>query len=486
MAGKTSVSGTLSSVSGAVSVNTIANTATAIISAPFEYSTAGTDYTVRVKLCGTVVTTPTTSFNVSAAPKVTDIALSIAKIAKAEVDSSTTTTVTVTGTNLDIDGPLTLQLYDSTDKAYYGSAVTVDQSGFAVHQTTFTTVLSVPTTSDMYTLKVLFNGTPQTTTTTLQVYGALEFTSFTIPNAGTSKTGSTVTARITGKNFTANDITASDFTFSCDTSSITSGASATIVSDSVITVPLTICGTAGTYTVTVASGSNSKTGSFVIKDYGTLALGDILCSDGTTVTSTNYATSGKTAVAVVAGFNDYGAAVCVGLKQSSYLEWAAENTTGYNTTFTNIVCTPSATGSGAAGTATFTGDTDGSDNWDVVCSVDPEGTASDAMAANYPAFNYAVNYGTTNSLPTDYTDGWYMPSIAELCAVYKNMAAINTSIAAINAVASGSATAIERYYWSSSQSGSPYVGAWHVDFSSGFVYLISKDNNSYVLDVRAF
>ena len=338
VAGKTSVSGTLSSVSGAVSVNTIANTATAIISAPFEYSTAGTDYTVRVKLCGTVVTTPTTSFNVSAAPNVTDIALSTAQIAKAEVDSSTTT-VTVTGTNLDIDGPLTLQLYDSTDKAYYGSAVTVDQSGFAVHQTTFTTVLSVPTTSDMYTLKVLFNGVAQATTTTLQVYGALEFTSFTIPRAGTSKTGSTVTARIIGKNFTANDITASDFTFSCDTSSITSGAAATIVSDSVITVPLTICGTAGTYTVTVASGSNSKTGSFVIKNYGTLAVGDILCSDGTTVTSTDYATSGKTAVAVVAGFNDYGAAVCVGLKQSSYLEWAAENTTGYNTIFTNIVCT---------------------------------------------------------------------------------------------------------------------------------------------------
>ena len=103
---------------------------------------------------------------------------------------------------------------------------------------------------------------------------------------------------------------------------------------------------------------------------------------------------------------------------SGYKVWAPSGTTGYNTNFVGIVCTPSKAGSGAASTATFTGDTDGSDNWDYICSVDPEGTTN--PAANYPAFNYVLNYATTFSLPEGYKDGWYMPSIAELAEIYKN------------------------------------------------------------------
>lgn len=222
-----------------------------------------------------------------------------------------------------------------------------------------------------------------------------------------------------------------------------------------------------TYTVTAADGNSKQDYTVTVGKPIVYAVGDILLSDGKKVDVANIGSiteeqAGK-AVAVVAQ-TDSSKGIAVGLKQSSTkLAWAPKGTTGYTTNFTNIVCTPSVYGSGAAG------------------------TASSVMAANYPAFNYAVNYGTSNSLPTGYTDGWYMPSLAELCTVYKNMATIDTSIAAINDVASGSATALEsRYYWSSSQYGSTYYLAWGVSFGSGGVGANSKHSASYVLVVRAF
>ena len=60
----------------------------------------------------------------------------------------------------------------------------------------------------------------------------------------------------------------------------------------------------------------------------------------------------------------------------------------------------------------FSGDLDGSDNWDVICSVDS--TARENAATNYPAFNFAANYGTTtcgfgenDDLASGYVYGYY-------------------------------------------------------------------------------
>ena len=72
---------------------------------------------------------------------------------------------------------------------------------------------------------------------------------------------------------------------------------------------------------------------------------------------------------------------------------------------------------------------DGSDNWEYICSVDPTGTAD--TATNYPSFNFANTYGTTAGLTgTDYADGWYLPSIAELYQVYENKTAIQEGLTA--------------------------------------------------------
>lgn len=79
----------------------------------------------------------------------------------------------------------------------------------------------------------------------------------------------------------------------------------------------------------------------------------------------------------------------------SNLRWARDGSTGYNKKFEGIICTPSETGSGAASSATFTGDTDGSDNWSsCIKSKDDVGTADAVVAENYPAFNWVAQYNT--------------------------------------------------------------------------------------------
>ena len=135
--------------------------------------------------------------------------------------------------------------------------------------------------------------------------------------------------------------------------------------------------------------------------------------------------------------------------------------------------------SGVALTATFTGDTEGSDNWEEICAVDPEGTQD--PATNYPAFNFANTYGTTAGLTgTGYESGWYVPSIAELCEVYKNKDVIQTSL-----TKAGGFTIGTSYYWSSSQRASSYAYVYLVDFDDGRVLYNDKYGSDNVFVLQA-
>lgn len=210
-----------------------------------------------------------------------------------------------------------------------------------------------------------------------------------------------------------------------------------------------------------------------------VAVGDIIYTDGTTSSKDAELTSGKTPVAVVAGFNENGVMFGLGLKQSSSsLMWAPENTTGCSTKFTGIIAYSDRTGIGCGSIATITGDKDGSDNWEYVKSIDPEGTA--AAETNYPAFNFAATYAATAGITGEFAEGWYMPSIAELCELYKNKDILNTSLSKC-----GGTTFGYRYYWSSSQSSSSY-NAWVLDFGDGILHDNYKFAIDYVCCVRAF
>ena len=479
--------GNVESTTTATSVDTTSNTATATLILPTLTSStaAGTNYTVRAKVCGSIDKEHTTTFNISEAAEVTDVTLSTSLISVNSVTSDTKTKATVTGTNLDLAKTITLFLYDSTGKKY-GEEVSVDLTKFTQSTASFDIDLPVPTVDDLYKVRVVLEGwTYRSKTTSLQVYGLPAFTSFDIPNAGTVKEDNTVTATVIGKNFTAPGVSATDFSLSCASNkNIVSDPNITIESDSKLTVTLTIPGTVGSYDVVIASGNNSMTGTFTVKDSKGYALGDVILKDGTkvdakAVSSTTFATTGDKVPVAVAVVNENGVGICfLGLKKSSSsLSWAKENTTGYNTSFTDII--------GWRGG----GDMDGSANWEYICSEDPEGTKD--AATNYPAFDFAANYGTTTcgfDENDEFASGWYIPSASELYEIYKCKDTLQTSLNNVGGftIAKTDMYSYRYQYWSSSQSSANYYYAYYVDFSSGNVYYNYKSNGNYVLVVRQF
>ena len=245
----------------------------------------------------------------------------------------------------------------------------------------------------------------------------------------------------------------------------------------------------GKVTITAKAGEKTDSVEITVK---TPVVGDIILTDGTTFDVANldsYTTDeNNKSVAIVAGFNAKGAVLGLGLKKSSsYISWAKFDSTGYNTRFTDIIAKfRESTSSGY----TFTGDLDGSDNWEYICSVDPEGTKN--AATNYPAFNFANTYGKWYT--GDLASGWYIPSISELYEICKNKETLQTSLTKVGGFTidnkSKGENENESEYWSSSQRYSnDEEDAYLLNFSSGIVKYAAKSYNSYILAVlvvRAF
>jgi len=245
-------------------------------------------------------------------------------------------------------------------------------------------------------------------------------------------------------------------------------------------------GQGSTYTALVVPGYG---------DSGARFMGDIVFSDGsaTAYTSGLTLTDEQKAAAVAVIFYAGSASdilgaktLGVGLKNTNdettkYLAFARNvsgNTAeGYNTNITAIQCTPSESGDGKAATATFTGDLDGSDNWTALCAaVNDEGTSG-----NYPAWEWVNAYATTANLTGEYASGWYLPTVAELCMLYRAKDTVNAALEK----ADGTKIA-DAYHWSSSQSSTDNRKAWMVKFDSGKLMDTYKGNNWYVCGVRAF
>ena len=461
--------GTTAETPVTATINKETNTATATVTAPVPASPTnnGTTYTVKVIVDSTTPAETTASFVVSNPADVTKISLAKTQI---PVGTQESVTATITGTNFDIRGVTKVKLLDSNKDEYTESTVTVPLKANKSN-TEFTVDIPLPTAEGFYTVVVFFDDVEDTTTTTLQVYGTPIISEVTIPVAGTSYGGNVLPVTIKGKNFKAPGATASGFT--------STGAAlnnVTIISDTKATAEVACPYAVGTTNVIVSYGKSSATTTLkVIESVNSYAVGDIILTNGTKVSVNDVAIytidENNKPIGVVAMISDiYGVPTpkVIGLQKSaSTLMWAPEDTTGYDTKFTNIVCTPSQEGSGAALTATFTGDTDGSDNWAEICAVDPEGTAN--AATNYPAFNFANTYGTTSGLTdTNYENGWYVPSLAELCEVYKNKDVIQTSLTKASGFELGTS-----YYWSSSQSSYNRIAS-RVDFYDGGVNYGSK------------
>ena len=449
------------------SIDKAHNKATATVIAPVPSSPldAGQTYTVKVIVNGSPVA-QTATFKVTTPARVSAIQLSKNPI---KFGTQPKVGVTVKGTNFDIRGETKIKLLDSNEAEVSASTVTVAETEGT--ETEFSKELTLPGEIGYYTVAVFFKGKRQYTTETLQLYVEPVIESVVIPKAGISYGGNKLPVKITGKNFKAPDVTVGDFSWS--------GAALSnfkIESDTLATAEVVCPNVAGNTTVTVMCKTASKSGVLSVTDYSAYTVGKIVLADKSLVEKDSYTAidPSNPPVGVICGFSTYGIPKMIALHSSDRnLQWAKGGSTGYNTKFEGIICTPSETGSGAASSATFTGDTDGSDNWSYIESKDAEGTANAVVAENYPAFNWVSQYSTKYADKLNNKKfGWYMPSLAELCEVYKNRTEIDASLSKIHALENGSGYAdaklVNSWYWSSSQD-SDYDYAWLVDFSDGYV-----------------
>ena len=185
------------------------------------------------------------------------------------------------------------------------------------------------------------------------------------------------------------------------------------------------------------------------------AIGDVLLNDGTIIPYNAEKISfteeqKKRAVAVMYG-NEYGIPAgwlgiynsCGGANSGKYA-WAT-GSTGTGTIFDDIICSADGTiNISGEDIPTFSGDFDGSDNWDYIKSIDPEGIKFPSN--NYPAFDYAQKYASRFGLTGEYASRWYIPSLSELYYIYRSKTKLNAVLHALGG--------IELYsedYWSSSQ-----------------------------------
>lgn len=166
--------------------------------------------------------------------------------------------------------------------------------------------------------------------------------------------------------------------------------------------------------------------------------------------------------------------------------WAPEGSAGETTRFSALESWIEGAQEGWAGQAVaFSGLLNGSGSWQAVCAEDAQGM----KAADYPAFDFANTYATRFGLTGDAASGWYLPSIAEVCAIYQNREAINRSLAIIHSLDSTAAMdgLGTNWYWSSSQSKLRDDYAWFVHFFNGYVCDCPKSfTNLNALAVKRF
>jgi hypothetical protein len=460
-----------------VSIDLEKNTATATIKAPVPTTPTdeGTIYTVNVIVDGLYGIDAEANFVVSKPADVTEVVLSQNQL---QVGSEEKITATIKGFNFDIPSEIKVKLFDSKDIEYVQSTVTVpfDED---FNATEFSVDIPVPDVDGIYKVVVSFDNVNDYSATTLQIYDSPTIESITIPTAGISYGGNKVPVTIIGKNFTAPGVESGSFTGN--------GAGITnfvIKSDTKVIAEVICPYISGTTEVTVTCGDTFKTVDFkVVETEKCFEIGDIILTDGTKVSVNDVETytidENNKPIGVIA-FIPYGGAIgkVVGLHVSDFLVWAKSDTIGYNEFLYEIACWPDSGmigGIGAASTVTFTGDLDGSDNWAEICKVDPNG--SQDAENNYPAFNFANDYGTTEGFAgTVYETGWYVPSIAELCEVYKNKGVIQTSL-----IKAGGFMFEKISYWSSSEFGDNSVYLVNFDSDCAFFTDKSEKNSVFVM-----
>lgn len=183
---------------------------------------------------------------------------------------------------------------------------------------------------------------------------------------------------------------------------------------------------------------------------------------------------------------------------SVYLEGFDSNAirAGYFGRIQSIECTPNGYGM----SQTFSGDKNGSDNLSQIRAYLPTYSSSENSylyndtnnSSSYPAFYFAKNYasqtGSRILSGSEFANGWYLPSVAELYEIWK---ACESSVTPLNTAVLRCGTGVTlfdmtREYMSSSQHNTDDQSASGIDFSSGNYRSIDKRSGGYVCAIREF
>ncbi len=255
--------------------------------------------------------------------------------------------------------------------------------------------------------------------------------------------------------------------------------------------------------ISYTEGSVTKNATYLIS-VNKYELGSIILSDGSVVGKDGYSYDvSNPPVAVVAGTTSTGKTLGVGLyatlRGTGFLKWTKKYsfTSG---TFSDIVCSPTLSsytvynkdgyvGMNVAKDAIFEGDTNGSDNLAKIAS---RVYAYDIE--DFPAFKWASSYGETfQAYLGGVTTGWYIPSLSELCTLYRNLETVNETLSAVRRAGAGCPSSYndqvripDTSYWSSSPKQDTALGVWDVDFYRGCAREVVPSNVSSVLVVHAF
>ncbi|MCR5766839.1 MAG: InlB B-repeat-containing protein, partial [Treponema sp.] len=184
-------------------------------------------------------------------------------------------------------------------------------------------------------------------------------------------------------------------------------------------------------------------------------VGDIIFNDGSAVPYEELTESQKAAAIALIFYegkdcnnegNTNTRTLGIGLQNSQGEEqkvysWQISSADGTNKRIDSMACTPDRGGSNSASKATFTGVCDGSYNWAELCNA----VSDEEISGNYPMWEWINAYAGNNQITGDYASGWYIPSIAELCMIYRVKSIVNAGIEK-----AGGTKIADDYYWSSS------------------------------------
>ena len=216
------------------------------------------------------------------------------------------------------------------------------------------------------------------------------------------------------------------------------------------------------------------------------AVGDIVFSDGSAMTYTEFsaldtATQNAKKTDAIAVIFDATNKLGVGLVQGSSLRWAEDGTTGYSTNITTLQATKVSGSSANDYVFNGAGASDGSGSLAKFRAAVGAIDGTSLSSTDYPAWAWIESYATTVGLTGTYATGWYMPSIKELCELYKVKNTVNNSISKTSGT-----QMVTSSYWSSSQYASYDIYAYQLDFSNGRCISTYKSTSFDVCAVRAF